>query len=249
MIKSDCSTITTVTKTTVSPHIWQDLQDAVNAGLDIAKRDFPVGTIIDYPYMLSSANRPFRLKVVVADYNALLPTIYGSAPGLILQHIVAHPREAIFNQLGRSEFSRSNRYLGSSICQFLLTDDRDGFQAGIPNELREIVTPLRLEVPIYGENEVAAIDIVEMPFFLPSLEEVGFNAVDKEYPALWQFFRDNPKYRFKDYNDHYVGCWLRSASRSDGGRALAVCAGGDIHSYSVFDIKSCAPACAIAQKH
>lgn len=244
---------------------FQKLQEAVNAGLEVAEAEFPIGTEIYYPYM---DNHGFwsRPVLTVVHYQKNLPTKSGSMPGVVLLHTSIDFGESPFSNRGSKLHRGSSRYRDSIIHDFLTTTDADGFQAGLPKEFREVVTPLKLKVPAYVDGE-EVVDEVEANFFLPSIEEIGFNQQGRERTAVWSFIN---LYRDWWYHERrqktcpwffwvkdYVGvgiekgafCWLRSACKNYDSLVWVMQSNGKIGVRDAcFPCITYAPACAIVKK-
>ncbi len=238
---------------------FQRLQEAVNAGLDEAEREFPIGTEIYYPYKGDKFwSRP---ALTVAHYQDNLPTKNGPVPGVILLHTKMNFRELPFSGRSKKFPHGSNRYRDSIAYDYLSTKDDDGFQAGLPEELLEVVTPLKLQMPAYVDGK-KIIDEVEASFFLPSLWELGFARRGGERKAAWSFINYYRDWWYKlrqeetcpcifqnTWRERGALCWLRTADCDCDCLALVMESDGKVGVREAdFPCGICAPACAIVKK-
>lgn len=239
---------------------FQRLQEAVNAGLDEAEREFPIGTKISYPYVDDHGywSRP---ELRIAHYQSNLPTKNGPTPGAILLHTEMEFRELPFSGRSKKFPHGSSRYRDSIVHDYLTTKDDDGFQAGLPEKFLEVVTPLRLRVPAYVDGK-KIIDRVEASFFLPSLWEIGFDQQGRERKAAWSFINYYRAWWYKEgwreeYPCFFRGkdrergalCWLRTVDRDYDCLVKVMHSSGKIGVYNADSSwLTCAPACAIVKK-
>lgn len=237
-----------------NPEIFHQLQNAIQTSLDVARKEFPVGFTFDYPYRYyhdHDDSHYYRLRIVIADYCDQIPTVYGLAPGVILQHLTASPHRTIFQYNDEG----SGRYAQSKVQHYLSDDSSEGFISGLPDQFREVITPLRFHIPYYCAEHVTVMDTVEAPFFLPSRSELGFGIDDfnQPLPAQWEYFRNHPQFQFQaPEKDHLssqgapTSCWLRSTDSKRRNQVWVKSPNG-IFSSVPYLAQSCTPFCAITK--
>lgn len=184
-----------------------DLQEAVNAGLEKAQKELPVGTVIRDRWM-DTANNAHDLAFVVSHYQNDLRTAKNkTAGGAILVSTILPPREMVFSGDNAEPYrdynwcpwSAPHQWLNSSAAAGqwykpqwdgdaipLTASTQDGFMRGISQELRKVATPIVRILPRVMTDYSVTREEFPAKFFLPTVDELGLG---EDLSWAFEYFR------------------------------------------------------------
>lgn len=172
---------------------FRDLQQAVSAGLKIAREQFPVGTEFRTSWTDTARNSKYALTLVISHYQNL-KLADREAPGAVLAFKTLPPGRLVFSTDSVEPYRDSNWYSWSVPHQWLNSDQttgkwctpqydgdeipvtvstKDGFLRGVSQDLRDVVVPITRTLPhVYPDCSIKQEEFMA-EFFIPTLDEFG----------------------------------------------------------------------------
>lgn len=170
-----------------------DLQQAISAGLEVAREQFSIGTEFRTSWTDTARNSKYALTLVISHYQNL-KLADREAPGAILTFKTLPPGRLVFSTDSAEPYRDSNWYSWSVPHQWLNSDQttgkwcapqydgdeipvtvsaKDGFLRGVSQDLRDVVAPIVRTLPhVYPDCSIKQEEFMA-EFFIPTLDEFG----------------------------------------------------------------------------